>query len=152
VLTIAAGRGLSRGTDRPACKVIKSNQYLRLSIYLYASVVSYIQLILPSPQKHPDPPPHQFRNLGPEYYTTASGVRAETRGKLDRSCHKYNKVVGQGIQEPSSQTERMASQILAFSVFKAKQIEAPVVGKIPAVGIQRIDQGREQPIYRISVS
>jgi hypothetical protein len=51
-----------------------------------------------------------------------------------------------------SRTERMASQILTFSVFKAKQIEAPVVGKIPAVGIQRIDQGREQPIYRISVS
>jgi hypothetical protein len=32
----------------------------------------------------------------------------------------------------------MGSQILAFSVFKAKQVEAPVIGKVPPAGIQEV--------------
>ena len=83
----------------------------------------------------------------------------EVRRKFDRPCQpqhkvcKYNKrVVRQWVQQASPKTERMWSCILACTGSRTKQIEAPIVGKIPPVGIQRIDQCREQPTRERSAS
>ena len=46
----------------------------------------------------------------------------------------------------------MGLWILASDGLRAEQIETPIVGEIPPIGIQRIDQRREQPMYRRSVS